>query len=178
MRGFHRSAATRLAAGFLSAGLLSACLTTPGPSGDIYLVRHAEKAAGDDPGLTEAGRRRAAALSDRLSGADLVRIYSTDTRRTRETAAPTAARTGLEVDIYDPTDLRDLARTLRAAPGDVLVVGHSDTTPALVERLGGAPGPEIDEAREFDRLYIISPGPRGTHTELQSYGVHLSESVR
>ena len=34
-----------------------------------------------------------------------------------------------------------------------LVVGHSNTTPPLVELFGGDAGPPIDEASEYDRLY-------------------------
>jgi broad specificity phosphatase PhoE len=121
----------------------------------ILLVRHAETAGeGSDPGLSEAGRRRAERLADVLAGEGVERILSTDLRRTRETAAPLAARLGLDLETYDPRELPALAERLRAEGGVVLVVGHSNTTPALVHLLGGDPGEPIAHD-EHDRLYRV-----------------------
>ena len=41
------------------------------------------------------------------------------------------------------------------------VVGHSNTTPALTELLGGDPGGPIEEKNEYDRLYIVSMSAEG-----------------
>ncbi|NIT87109.1 MAG: hypothetical protein GWM92_07640, partial [Gemmatimonadetes bacterium] len=57
--------------------------------------------------------------------------------------------------------LGGMARRLRGSPGRHLVVGHSDTTPRLVTLLGGEPGPPIVEAREYDRLYVLTLGAAG-----------------
>ena len=163
----------------LSALALAPLLIATGcaPSGDgqdgadavttVYLVRHAEKTAkniGDatDPALTPDGQARADALATRLAGAGLTHIHSSDTRRTRDTAAPIAAATGLTVGLYDPRDLPGMAETLRATPGTHLVVGHSNTTPQLVEALGGEPGAPIVEATEYDRLYTVRLMADGT----------------
>lgn len=121
----------------------------------IYLVRHAEKQKGDDPDLTAAGWERAEELSTILSDKGLTRIYSSDYRRTKQTAEPIAAATGLPVYDYDARDLPALALRLKAECGVCLVVGHSNTTPDLAALLGGDPGTPIDEASEYDRLYVI-----------------------
>ena len=73
--------------------------------------------------------------------------------------------------IYDPQQLGDLAQALRMAEGRSLVIGHSNTTPELVEQLGGDPGPAIDEAAEYDRLYSVTllPG-EPVATVLLRYG--------
>jgi broad specificity phosphatase PhoE len=121
----------------------------------ILLVRHAETAGeGSDPELSEEGSRRAERLADLLAEEGVERIFSTDLRRTRDTAAPLAGRLGLEVELYDHRALPDLAERLRAEGGVVLVVGHSNTTPALVELLGGDPGEPIAHD-EHDRLYRV-----------------------
>jgi len=145
----------------------------PDPSGSdpspltVFLVRHAEKAdSGKDPGLTEAGRARAQDLAGALGNAGLEAVHSSDYARTRDTAAPVAAQLGLEVQLYDPRDLPGLASELRARGGRHLVVGHSNTTPALVELLGGAKGLPIDDDNEFDRLYIVTVARDGTVTSV------------
>lgn len=117
----------------------------------VVLVRHAEKAADDpddpgdpgapgDPGLSEEGAARAASLARTLAAAGVTHLLATPYRRTRDTLAPLAEATGVAVEAYDPRALGELAERLRALPaGSVAVVaGHSNTTPALAELLGGA----------------------------------------
>jgi 2,3-bisphosphoglycerate-dependent phosphoglycerate mutase len=153
-----------------SALSLSACLHTPAGETVIYLVRHAEKQTGDDPALTPAGETRALALRDELRRAGITRIYSTDTKRTRATAAPIAAALGITVELYDGKALGDFSSTLKNQRGRMLVVGHSNTTPELVSLLGGEPGEPIVEAREFDRLYTLAITGDVTKTNLTRYG--------
>ncbi len=131
---------------------------TPSLSADgVYLVRHAEKTTDKtDPALTAAGAARAEALADVLADKNITRIHSSDTRRTRDTAAPLAKRLGLDVELYDATDLPSMAAKLKISPGRHLVVGHSNTTPQLTELLGGDGGEPIVEATEYDRLYWVS----------------------
>ncbi|MEH6694335.1 MAG: phosphoglycerate mutase family protein [Hyphomonas sp.] len=153
----------------VAAMALAACLSPP-PETVIYLVRHAEKQAGDDPSLTPEGLARAEELALTLKQAGITRIYSTDTARTRQTAAPLAADLDMPVDIYDASDLPAFARQLKAQTGAILVVGHSNTTPSLVEYIGGAPGTEINEAAEYDRLYVLDITGENVRTELRRYG--------
>ncbi len=167
-------------AGLLAALALAASGLPPSPvraadpaaSGEppplvVFLVRHAEKLdASEDPPLTDAGAARAALLADLLRDARLQQVHSTDTRRTRDTAAPVAARVGVDVSLYDPRDLPGLVDALRARGGRHLVVGHSNTTPRVVELLGGDPGTPIEEGGEYDRLYVVTAGPDGRVTTL------------
>jgi broad specificity phosphatase PhoE len=145
----------------------------------FYLVRHAEKIepapvdAPRDPSLTERGHRRAAELARLLSAEGLTAVYSSDYQRTRQTAAPVAAALGVEVQIYDAGDLESLAEQLRRAGGRALVVGHSNTTPQLAALLDGEAGPPIDEAVEFDRLYVLHVGTDGVTTSMLRYGAEL-----
>ncbi len=137
--------------------LLTACNQAVPKTDAIFLVRHAEKTTEKtDPGLTEAGKARAVALADRLEDEGITHIHSSDYIRTRDTAAPLAARLGLDVEIYNAGDLPDIAEKLKATPGRHLVVGHSNTTPQLTELLGGDGGTPIVEATEYDRLYVVT----------------------
>jgi phosphohistidine phosphatase SixA len=129
----------------------------------VFLVRHAEKQTmGEDPALSEAGRQRAEALARMLADADVRTVYSTDLARTRDTAAPTAARVGEEIRIYDWEKLEALTRELKRPGARSLVVGHSNTTHELVGLLGGEPGAAIDEESEYDRLYVVTIAPDDT----------------
>ena len=143
---------------FTAALLLITACTQAAPKTDaIFLVRHAEKTTQKtDPALTDAGKARAVTLADRLEGEGITHIHSSDYIRTRDTAAPLAARLGLDVAIYDAGDLPGIAATLKATPGRHLVVGHSNTTPQLTELLGGDGGTPIYEATEYDRLYMVT----------------------
>lgn len=122
----------------------------------IYLVRHAEKQAGDDPLLTFGGEARAERLGRLMERAGVTEIWSTFTRRTLLTAEPTAVATGLPVQSYDASDLEGFAELLKAENGGViLVVGHSNTTPVLAGHLTGRDeGPWFDEA-DYESLFRV-----------------------
>jgi 2,3-bisphosphoglycerate-dependent phosphoglycerate mutase len=157
----------------LVAGLILAASPAPatsqasGPDADgpslVVLVRHAERAgpSADDPGLTPIGAERALVLARLLEDAEITRIHSSDTRRTRETALPLARHGGLEIEIYDHRDLERLAAQLLTMPGRHLVVGHSNTTDEMSVLLGGDSHGPIVEAWEYDRLYFLTPRPGG-----------------
>ena len=130
----------------------------------IVLVRHAEKEAGEDPGLTPEGQQRALRLAERYADERLSAVYTTDTRRTRATAAPTAAAHELQVAVYDPADVASLAKRLLQTPAGqtVLVVGHSNTIPSLVNALvPGAGLAAIDES-DFSNLFVVRVAAKGS----------------
>lgn len=138
---------------------LAACATTPpAPAPAFYVMRHLDTPAGErDPDLLPAGQRRAAALPARLAAHPPRTIFVSDFRRTRQTAAAVAARWGLTPIIYNPADTPALVAQVRAAAGPVLIVGHSNTVPDIVEQLGG-PRPAPLSHPDFGDLWVIAPG--------------------
>lgn len=138
----------------------------------VFLVRHGEKVdSSADASLSPAGEQRAGHLALLLRDAGIEQVHSTDYIRTRDTAAPTATSLDLAVQIYQPDELAAFADRLRATGGRHLVVGHSNTTPALVALLRGEPGEAIAEGWEYDRLYMVSVRPGGpAETVLLRYG--------
>lgn len=160
----------RLTACFASL-LLAACSTMPTapPSPlEFVVVRHAEKMAdaGDDPSLTASGLARADAVARSLAGAPVVAVYSTAYARTRQTAAPTASAHGVPVTTYDAREPASMfAARLRAAhdSGTVLVVGHSNTVPAIAAALCGCDVPPMDET-EYDRQLVVTVDAEGDAT--------------
>lgn len=124
----------------------------------VLIARHGEKQdpnsnAPDEP-LSADGQARAQALRATLLRAGVTAVYATDTRRTRDTAAPLAAAFRLNTEIY--ADANALAGDVLAQHrGDVvLVVAHSNTV-ATVANAFGTQLPTASIA-DFDNLYVVS----------------------
>jgi len=130
----------------------------------VILVRHAERAGGTSPevGISEAGRCRAEVLAGMLADAGVRQIFTSEVGRTQQTAAPLARKLNLTPEVVPAKDVEALVAKLRSGPagGTVLVVGHSNTVPDIIERLGaGAVAPIADS--EYDRLFVVTfSGPR------------------
>lgn len=141
----------------------------------FLLVRHAEKeSTGTDPNLTTDGQARAEELQRVLKNIPLSAVYSSNYKRTQQTAAPAAADQGLSVQVYDPLVYAPLVDdVLQNHRGNaVLIVGHSNTVPKLLDFLTGVSGsPDIPDS-QFDNLYIVSVYEKGNATVLHmKYGV-------
>jgi broad specificity phosphatase PhoE len=127
---------------------LAACATAREPQPPAtYVMRHLNTPAGErDPDLTADGQRNAMLLANWFGTERPDAIYVSDFRRTRQTVAPLAARLGLTPLLYDPADTPGLIARVRATPGRVLIVGHSNTVPDIVAALGGTrPAPLVHE---------------------------------
>jgi broad specificity phosphatase PhoE len=137
------------------------------PATVVILVRHAEKEAApaNDPPLTAGGRTRAAALLAVARDAGVGAIITTQFVRTRATAEPVATALGVQAIVVPAAGgAQAVADTIRHAYAGktVLVVGHSNTIPAIVAALGGPRGPDLCDA-EYDALFVMvldGPTPR------------------
>jgi broad specificity phosphatase PhoE len=142
----------------------------------VLIVRHAERADGGaaagqmqaqtDPPLSPAGEARAAKLAGMLADAGITAIYGTQFRRTRDTAAPLASKLGIAIRTSPSRETDALVASLRAehAAGVVLIVGHSNSVPALIKAFGG-PDVTIGE-NEYDNLFVVVPAT-GTMTRIR-----------
>jgi broad specificity phosphatase PhoE len=137
----------------------------------IFLVRHAEQApridVDDDPALTEAGHRRAEALAQVLKDASINVIYTTELKRSIQTAEPIAKSLNIEpkrLPIRDRDGLIDRLRS-QHVHDRVLVVSHSLTVPRLLKALGHPPDATIAEdarLKEYDNLFVVIPKGNGS----------------
>ena len=118
---------------------MSGCTTVPTPPQPVYYVmRHLHTPAGErDPDLTAQGQVAAGRLPELFARERPAAIYVSSFKRTQQSAAPLAARLGLTPIVYDPADTAGLVARVRAGPFPVLIVGHSNTVPDLVQQLGG-----------------------------------------
>jgi broad specificity phosphatase PhoE len=146
----------------------------------VVVVRHAEKAVveagNNDPPLSEAGEARAVALLEALEGINFDAAIGTDRQRTHATAGPVTLANGLGSEVvslrHGAAHVDSVVAAVRRHVGrhNVLVVGHSNTVPAIVHALGGPRLPDLCEA-QYSNLYILvfKPGaePRYEH---RTYG--------
>lgn len=112
------------------------------------------KGTGDDPSLSAAGAAEAVRLAELLDNRGIAAIFVTPTKRSRQTAEPLAKATGAPIETYDPRDNEALARWAAAIPGSILIVGHSNTVPAIVAAVGGSPPAPMTE-EDYGRLFAV-----------------------
>jgi len=131
--------------------MLSSCTTT------FYLVRHAEKAnrTSDTP-LSAAGHARAEALRDTLVSKNIEQIFVTNYLRTQQTAAPLATHLSITPTETFANQTSQLVQQLRAINGkNVLVVGHSNTIPVIIDSLMRSPQNVRITETDFDNLFKV-----------------------
>lgn len=166
---------------FFLVSLLTACSTSKPVTEEadtsttnIYLVRHAEKAddGTSDPPLTEQGRKRARLLAEILAEKNINQIYSSDYKRTKQTAIPLSRATKVAVATYDPRNLPSLVTTLHSQNNkNILVVGHSNSTPSLANLLLEREEYEKFDESDYDNLLIITIKGKHKTSEKLSFTV-------
>lgn len=189
----------RMTSKSLATTILAVALATPISAEEtlLLLARHAEKASeSGNPDLTTRGLQRAAALADIAAEWNVGGVYSTDFCRTAQTAQPTAARLHMPIVVQstgssvaglegctpeissplfylDPelSDTPDLLSWIleQHAGGAVLIVGHSNTVPQMLARLGVGAFQIADD--QYDRLFMVThDSTQGARVVETSYG--------
>jgi phosphohistidine phosphatase SixA len=141
----------------LTAALAAGLLAGAAQAGPVYVMRHLERDVGADPGLNATGAANAKRLAEWFRHAPPAAIYVTPYRRARETVAPLAAKLGLTPIEYDPRQQDELIEAVRAVNGSVLIVGHSNTVPAIVHALGGPVAEDLPDS-DYGRIWIVRDG--------------------
>lgn len=125
----------------------------------FYFIRHAEKDRSDldndDPELNQDGLGRAVRWAEVMDPIELDAIYTTDYERTSMTAAPTAIKKDLTVQYYNPQDINIEEFKANNMGSNVLVVGHSNTTPDLVNKIIGIEKYEAIDDYNNGSLFIV-----------------------
>ncbi|MBT8187381.1 MAG: histidine phosphatase family protein [Croceitalea sp.] len=125
----------------------------------FYLIRHAEKDRSDstniDPELTQQGLDRAIRWAEIFDKVSINAIYSTNYERTQMTAAPIAIKKNLDVQTYDPKNLDVEAFLMDNEGFNVLIVGHSNTTPDFANKLLKMEKYEAMDDTDNGSLFIV-----------------------
>ena len=145
--------------GFITVIIVVACwVFTPTT---VMVLRHAEKAGPStdpNPPLTQEGQDRADALAQLVQDAGISAIYVSQYQRTQLTAQPSSDLLQIPWVQIDHQNLNGLSNQILSHHGGetVLVVGHSDTVPQIVDELGGDPLIATIDEGEFDNLFIVT----------------------
>lgn len=140
-----------------SALILFSCGKEPSTK-TIYIVRHAEKKLeGNDPELAVVGEVRAKKLAQILADQEIKHIFSTDYKRTRNTAQPTADAAQIAIQTYDPRNQSELVEQIKSLEGNILVVGHSNTVSQLAnEFVEGTEKFDDLQDIEYEYIYVVT----------------------
>lgn len=141
----------------------------------VILVRHAEKVdMSFDSELSAAGVARAHALHQAIADTQIDRIIVTQYKRTRLTAAVVSDSVGIELTVVSVSGglaahVNAVADAVRAdGASAVLVVGHSNTIPAIIGALGGPHLGDLDES-EYSNLFILQIPKEGKPRLIRSH---------
>jgi len=140
---------------FALLSILSSCTTTS--TSTYYIVRHAEKAnkTADTP-LSAEGQARAAALRDTLISKNIKQIFVTNYQRTQQTAEPLATKSGIKPTEVFANQTPLLLQQLKAVKGEnILVVGHSNTVPIIIDELMESRQNVTITETDFDNLFKV-----------------------
>jgi len=140
----------------------------------VFVVRHGERddtrscttpvpGGTPNPPLSPAGDERALALQHTLEDTGIQAIYASELCRTQQTVDDLASHLGLPVTAVDQhapdnsSNVDDLVAQVTAnnTGQKVLIAGHSETVPMIVEKLGGGTIDPIGGS-EFDNMYVIT----------------------
>lgn len=125
-----------------------------------YLIRHAEKIKTDadnrNPYLNEKGLKRADNWAKYFKNIKIDAVYSTNYHRTTQTAKPTAESKNLEIIKYDPRKLYDETFRAETKGKNVLIIGHSNTTPAFANKILGEKKFQNMNENNNTSLYVVT----------------------
>lgn len=139
-----------------------------------FLIRHAEKVRLDpkdkNPHLNKKGKKRAKAWKDMLLHFNIEQIYSTEYNRTQETADLLAKHLALNINTYHPFNI-DMEQFLKSTKGkNVLVVGHSNTTPGFANKLiGQEVYPDIADDNNANLYIVTLEGNKVSHVLIKMH---------
>lgn len=130
-----------------------------------YLIRHAEKDTLNpqerNPELTPVGIQRADDWAALFSKITFDEIYSTEYKRTINTAKPTARNQNINIKFYHPKEVYQTDFLTATHGKTVLIVGHSNTIPIFANYLIGKEKYSEFPESIYNNLYIITKDQNG-----------------
>lgn len=141
----------------------------------IFIVRHAEKEAGNNPVLTPAGNARAGDLMRRLQAEGIQKIYVSQYKRTQNTGDSLRLQLKIDTVQYAADTVCDKLINAIMEHGDfgktILIIAHSNTIPQIIRKFGVTDYPYGDiPDNEFDNLFLITYKKEKAKVKVMKYG--------
>jgi 2,3-bisphosphoglycerate-dependent phosphoglycerate mutase len=125
----------------------------------IIVMRHAEKESGKDPDpeLSSEGKKRAVQLAYLFKDIPVTRLLATPFKRTQHTLANIASDKSIMIESYESSKIAELASNLKQLSGQtVIIAGHSNTAPDLVNQLLNEKKYNQLNENEFGKIWIVT----------------------
>lgn len=135
----------------------------------IYILRHTEKVDEDaeNPKLSKLGVQRARYWKSVLQNVDVQRIFTTDFDRNIQTAKILGEDYSINPEIYYPLSF-DVLKFINEVKGQhVLIIGHSNTIPDMVNRLVGESRYPPMSHLDYDNLFLVTINASGETSSTQ-----------
>lgn len=117
----------------------SSVTSSPSFKATYYLIRHAEKdrtnPKNENPNLNDDGLRRAKNWAKYFESIPIDDIYITKYLRTKQTVSFIAKQKAITPIIYEPNNIYSENFLQETNNKSILIAGHSNTTPMLVNKL-------------------------------------------
>jgi 2,3-bisphosphoglycerate-dependent phosphoglycerate mutase len=140
--------------------ILALCLLSSCSQQTFYIVRHAEKADNsNDPQLSQQGIDRAVDLEKYLAAKKLDSVFTSTFKRTMLTGLTVSLPRGipqLSIDQQNQQTLNNFIQRMKSIKTNkgILIVGHTNTVPTIVQGLSGQSIAAIAE-NDYDNIYIV-----------------------
>jgi 2,3-bisphosphoglycerate-dependent phosphoglycerate mutase len=136
----------------------------------FILIRHAEKdltQSTNDPDLSAEGKARSVKLNELLKKASIQAIYSTPFKRTQQTVSAVAQEKGITVGTYQANKMEEIDAMIKQhAGGTVLLSGHSNTVPAILNYLIGEEKYKVLDDGDYGNVIVVSVTERGKNAKV------------
>ena len=136
----------------------------------FILIRHAEKdltQSTNDPDLSPEGKNRSVKLNELLKKTSIQAIYSTPFKRTQQTVSVVAQEKGITVGTYQANKMEEIDAMIKQhAGGTVLLSGHSNTVPAILNYLLGEEKYKVLDDGDYGNVIIVSLTERGKNAKV------------
>lgn len=130
-----------------------------------FVLRHAETTGTlNDPSLSNRGRERATRVGMLLRSVGAERVLHSVTARAKETALEITRVIQVGSGSYDLLDPEPVTRRIIERGGVWIIIGHSNTVPDLVRRLGGDAGTDLLPDGLYDQIFMVVRAGEGAIT--------------
>jgi len=130
---------------------------------EIFFLRHADKTSDEEenPHLSELGIYRSKQWQQFFQHINFDEVYTTNYYRNTETASLVLGNSKKKISLYSPLSFNILKHLNKIRGKKILIIGHSNTIPDMLNRLVGYNQYEPMSHKNYDYIYQVYIGVNG-----------------